>query len=344
MKSVKQHVKKLTPLAASIMLVLGTSSSAFAGMGGGGMGGGGGGDNTVVTGQSSYTVNVRNVDKTMSDSQTVRFWGFNSELPAPTIIVGEGDTFDLGLNMMMAPQESAPYNGHTIHLHGLDVPTAEDGVPETGAPVNGDTYTFTTGAGWAGTYAYHCHVHTVKHLEMGMYGMIVVKPVDAQGNTTNELYSGGPTYDHELYWTLSTVDPDYHTATGDSTVFADYNPQYFLVYGKEGLSRNAPANDLAANGGDNVVFRLSGMHSTNSTFSVLDGNNNPQQFTVYMQAGRTLQVPETVTSLDIAPGQTFDAMITLPSGSGALYPQVEYKTLRDNTPYTNGTVYNRITY
>ncbi|MDH5654854.1 MAG: multicopper oxidase domain-containing protein [Spirochaetia bacterium] len=316
--------------------------------GGGGGGGGGGttttGGGTVVTGVNTYSVNVRNVNKTMSDGANVNFWGFNSEIPGPVIIVGENQRFDLTLQGGMWPHEMSPYQGHTIHLHGLDVPQSEDGVPETGAPVMGDTYTFYTGSGWAGTYAYHCHVHTVKHLEQGMYGMIVVKPVDSAGNTTNEVYSGGPRYDYEEFWTLSTVDPAYHTATGDSTVFADYNPKYYLISGKEGLSQASPAKTLAAAPGKNVIYRLNGMHSVNSTFSVKDASGNAKAFTVYMQAGRKLAQPETVTSLDVAPGQTFDVLLTLPSSSGTLYPQLTYKDLRNNMPYTNGTVYTKVTF
>ena len=358
MKSMNSIIKKtayrfkfsiVTALGASAVMLGGFvfSVSGQRGPGGGGMGGGGGGgtagNGTVVTGVNSYSVNVRNVNKTMSDGASVNFWGFNSEIPGPVIVVGENKRFDLTLNMQMAPMEMS-YMGHTIHLHGLDVPQSEDGVPETGAPVMGDTYTFYTGSGWAGTYAYHCHVHTVKHLEQGMYGMIVVKPIDSAGNTTNEVYAGGPRYDYEEFWTLSTVDPAYHTASGDSTVFADYNPKYYLISGKEGRSQSAPTKTLAAASGKKVIFRLNGMHSVNAEYSVKDANGNPYYFTVYMQAGRKLAQPETVTSLTISPGQTFDVLLTIPSGSGTLYPQITYSELRYGTAYANGTVFSKVTY
>lgn len=301
----------------------------------------------------NQTLCVRNLDKRMSDGATVRFWGFTTScmgmgaglLPGPEVVVGTGDTLNLTLNMMMAPQEPAPYNGHTIHLHGADVPTAEDGVPETGAPVNGDTYTWVTKAEEAGSYMYHCHVHTVKHLEMGMYGALIVRPRDASGNFMNRLTADAATaYDYVQTYLLSTVDPAYHTATGDSTVFADYNPKYYLLGGNEGKSASAPALSLAAAVSKKVALRLIGIHSVNSTFSIRDANGNAKSFTVYVQDGRQWPTAQTVTSLDVSPGQRFDIVFTTPSTSGTWYPQVSYKNLRDGAIYANGTVYGKVTF
>lgn len=299
----------------------------------------------------NQTVCVRNLDKTMSDGATVRFWGFTTncmgmaagQLPGPAVEVGVGDTLNLTLDMMMAPQEPAPYDGHTIHLHGADVPTAEDGVPETGAVVTGDTYTWLPTAKEAGSYMYHCHVHTVKHLEMGMYGALIVRPRDANGNFMNRITSDAATaFDYVQNYVLSTVDPAYHTATGDSTVFADYNPKYFLINGNEGKTTSAPATTLAAAPNKKVSLRLIGIHSVNSTFSIKDAAGNAQPFTIHVQDGRTLPTAQTVTSVDISPGQRYDIIFTTPATSGTWYPQVAYKKLRDNAVYA--TTYGKVTF
>lgn len=304
---------------------------------------------------------VATMNKTMSDGQTVTFWVFGTgggmcgggALPAAAIEIGvypEGsaatDTLNLTLNINgMTPQENAPYNGHTIHLHGADVTTAEDGVPETGSPVNGDTYTWTPTRDMAGSYPYHCHVHTVKHLEMGMYGAMVVRPKDAAGNWLNQLtHNTATAFNYVQNYVLGTVDPAYHTATGDSTVFADYNPRYFMISGAEGRSTAAPATSLSVARNSKVALRLIGMHSTNATFSVKDGSGNAKPFIVYTQDGRELSSPETVTSLDIAPGQRFDVIFITPSTAGTWYPQVTYKEMRNGTAYTNGTTYGRVTF
>lgn len=296
---------------------------------------------------------VGSLNLTLSGT-SVPFWGFSdctggggmggtASVPGPLLEVGVGDTLNLTLDVMMAPMEPMPYNGHTIHLHGADVAQSEDGVPDTGSSVTGDTYTWSPTSVMAGSYPYHCHVHTVKHLEMGMYGPIIIRPRDTAGNFMKQITTNAATaYDYEQILLMSTVDPTYHTVSGDSTVFADYNPQYFLLNGKEGKTTSAPASTLAAAVGKKVAIRLIGMHSTNSTFQIKDASGATVLFTVYVQDGRAWPTAQSVTSIDISPGGRFDVIVTLPTTTGALYPQVTYTKLRDNAAY--GTVYSKITF
>lgn len=319
------------------------------GGGGGDMGGGGGGvvgGAVPVLDATNVNLVVRAINKTMSDGNNVTFWVFcengmggggggGCTLPSPTLELGVGQQANINLNMMMAPQEQPPYHGHTIHPHGVDVPQSEDGVPETGAPVLGDTYSFSVDSRYVGSHMYHCHVHTVKHLEMGMYGALIVK----SGNRIN---NNGPSYDYEWNWVLSTVDPSYHNAVQDSPVFADYNPRYFLINGEEGRSISVPAQTLTAAPGARVAIRLIGIHSVNSTFRIRNAGGSNQTFTVHNVDGFALPNPQNVTSVEVSPGQTKDIMVTLPSGSGSWYPQVSYGNLRNNSTYSNGTVYTRL--
>lgn len=316
----------------------------------------------AATAADAATINtsicVRNLNKTMSDGASVTFWGFTAscggmgsgQVPGPAIEVGSypagsglTDTLNLTLNMQMAPQEMAPYNGHTVHMHGADVPTAEDGVPETGAVVTGDTFTFTPASNFVGSLMYHCHVHTVKHLEMGMYGALIVRPKNTSGVFLNQLtQSTASAYDYVQNYVFSSVDPAYHTATGDSTVFADYNPKYFLISGNEGKTTSAPAQTLAAAVNKKVALRLIGIHSVNGTFSVKDGSGNAKSFTVYTRDGRALPTPQVMTSLDISPGQRADIVFTTPSATGTWYPQMAYKNLRNGGVLS--TAYGRVTF
>ncbi len=301
------------------------------------------------------TLGVVQTTRTLSDGNQVPFWVYcfmgstapggcmNPRLPGPLLELGANQQGSVTLTVgMMTPQEDAPYDGHTIHFHGLDLPQGEDGVPDTGASTSGDTYTMQLDERYVGSHKYHCHVHTVKHLEMGMYGGFVIRAVDAQGNFLNTINNGGPAYDFEWNMVLSTVDPRYHTTVGDNVVFASYVPQYFLINGNEGLSRNAPAETLTAAAGADVAIRLMGLHSVNATFRILDANNNPWEFVLHNMDGFKLNTPQTVTEIAITPGQTRDIMITLPNTPGVLYPEVTYRRLRDDTAYD--TVFTQLTF
>lgn len=307
-----------------------------------------------VLNATSTTLVVQMQNKAMHDGVNVPFWVFCQQgtamagcpLAGPYLQLGVGQTANVVLNMMGAPQEPAPYQGHTIHPHGLDVPQSEDGVPETGAAVLGDTYTFSVDNRYVGSHMYHCHVHTVKHLEMGLYSAFIVKDVDSGGNLLNVITHGGPTYDYEWNMVLSTVDPTYHSmnAVGDSTVFADYNPKYFLVNGNEGLSTSAPADTLTAAVSKKVAIRLIGLPSVNATFSIKNAGGTTQSFTVYNVDGFALPSPQSKTSLVVSPGSTADVLVTLPSTSSTWYPQVTYTNLRNGGGYTNGTVYAKLAF
>ncbi len=341
-------ISKTLMLAFGLLLIIGLTPSEAMAMSK--MVGGGGVD--VVNATSGATLEVHMVNKTMSDGVNVPFWVFcvsgssNCHLPGPTLELGVGQTANFNLNVMGAPQEMPPYQGHTIHPHGLDVLQSEDGVPETGAPVLGDNYSFTVDTRYVGSHMYHCHVHTVKHLEMGMYAAFVVKAVDNLGNFVNAINQNGPAFDYEWNWVLSTVDPTYHAdnAVGDSTVFANYTPKYFLVNGNQGLSKTAPAETVTAATGKKIAIRLVGIHSVNGTFQIKDASGNAQSFVIYNRDGFALPSPQTVTSLEVNPGRTVDIMATLPSTSSSWYPQITYKSLRDATAYTNGTVYTRLNF
>lgn len=306
------------------------------------------------------TLGVMSLTKTLGGQQ-VTFWVYcimgstdpggcmNPQLPGPVLELGVGAQGSVTLMVgmmggggMMMPGEPAPYDGHTIHFHGLDVPQSEDGVPETGASTSGDTYTFNVDSRYVGSHKYHCHVHTVKHLEMGMYGAFVVRAVDAQGNFVNTINQDGPAYDFEWNWVLSTVDPRYHTATGDNIVFATYVPQYFLVNGNEGTTRGAPAETLTAVPGADVAIRLMGLHSVNATFRILNSANVPQTFVLHNRDGFALNTPQQVTEIEISPGQTKDIMISLPNTPGVFYPEVTYRHLADDSPYS--TVFSTLTF
>ncbi len=67
----------------------------------------------------------------------------NAQFPAPIIYATVGDVVEIRLkNLGVAANPDAPNDPHSIHLHGLDVDAANDGVPETSVgavPANAGT-------------------------------------------------------------------------------------------------------------------------------------------------------------------------------------------------------------
>ncbi|MFV1984462.1 MAG: multicopper oxidase domain-containing protein [Thiohalomonadales bacterium] len=365
------HLIKNTILASAITLTAINGSNAYA-------------EKTIPlialpsAANTTQNLSVTTLTKTMSDNKAIEFWVFCPSgsgtgmgsmcpgsqlktLPGPTLTMKAGTTANVTLNMHMAPQEKSgpitdanPYIGHTIHLHGLDMETQFDGVPETfqaeainngssvdlrngfDYPINSDPNNIRVDDRFVGSHMYHCHVHTVKHLEMGMYGAFVVT---SKSNSKLINNSGTTTFDDEWIMMISTVDPAYHTtaAKDDSTIFADYNPRYFLINGEEGngaLINPLLSKTITLTSGQsrNLVIRLMGIHSTNATFSIMSGANKIP-FTLYNVDGFALKTPRTVTSVELSPGQTKDVIITLDK-AGTYNPQVMFGDLRNNQPYT----------
>lgn len=171
------------------------------------------------------------LDLNMPDGRKVRFWGFED----PNSRAGE--TFPSAPIRVRAGQivhtriESAK-GSHTIHHHGLQPTTFNDGVGHVSFEVNGD-YTYQWRPAVPGTYFYHCHKNTVLHFEMGMYGMLIVDPPTGPG----KVFANGPAYDAEALWVADDVDPRWHELNqdaglcGEDVGLNDFRPEYFMLSG-----------------------------------------------------------------------------------------------------------------
>jgi FtsP/CotA-like multicopper oxidase with cupredoxin domain len=181
----------------------------------------------------------------------VRFWGFFDtvrQFPSEAIRVVEGEIVHCTLNSSL--------NSHTIHWHGIEPTTMNDGVGHMSFEVTG-SYKYQWQANSAGNYFYHCHKNTVLHFEMGMYGMLIVDPPNPNGPLApvQPPYAiGGPgyirrgneivPYDVEAIWVTDDVDPRWHSLQHNagfgngvnldpfpSAGLNVFNPQYFLITG-----------------------------------------------------------------------------------------------------------------
>lgn len=198
-----------------------------------------------------------NLDLTMPDGVKVRFWGFKSpdgeaQFPNEAIRVPQGKIIHTHLEVRK--------NAHTIHHHGIEPSTFNDGVPHTSFEAKPE-YTYQWFSSQAGTYWYHCHVNATLHIEMGMYGQLIIDPPEGPGF----LFQEGPTYDVEKLWSVDEVDPRWHELNHHAGIACPFGPdvglhlfrpKYFFIHGVPSpLTEEHPRAVVEAAAGQNILIR-----------------------------------------------------------------------------------------
>jgi FtsP/CotA-like multicopper oxidase with cupredoxin domain len=256
----------------------------------------------------------------------VPIWGYGYigsngiTLPAPLLIFDVDDLVDV--NMINLSPEA-----HTIHLHGLDVDQANDGVPHTSFYVNtGESATYSFHAAHPGNYLYHCHVTTTLHLTMGMYGMIVVKYSD------NQLYSNGPTYEREYIYLASDLEIETNQFPAQAYPFHEIRPDYFMLNGFSGMDvENNPSQIIYYEEGEKVLLRLGSM-----AYSKIKFNFPPElQAEVFMSDGRVLPNSFDVQALEVYPGERFSVVIQPPNDFSGYVEATYYSMINNEELHTN---------
>src|SRR3954447_15804795 len=120
----------------------------------------------------TFELRIGPVAHQLGDDQ-VRMLAYNGSIPGPTVRVRQGSEITVHVHND-ADTEA------TVHWHGLRLDNAYDGVPnETQAPIPiGGEFTYGLRFPDAGLYWYHPHIREDYGLDMGLYGNLVVDPVD----------------------------------------------------------------------------------------------------------------------------------------------------------------------
>ena len=112
---------------------------------------------------------AREMDWEFRAGRATRAWGFNGQVPGPTIEARVGDVLEVRLTNHL-PEPTV------IHWHGLRLPAAMDGTDMQQRPVQpGESFTYRFLLPDAGTFWYHPHLNETVQLERGLYGAIVVR-------------------------------------------------------------------------------------------------------------------------------------------------------------------------
>src|SRR5262249_48152499 len=123
----------------------------------------------MVDGAKEFHLHAQPVKRELLPDLFVNHWGFNGSMPGPTIEVTEGDRVRIVLHNALPEPTS-------LHLHGLELPVAMDGVPfVVQDPIPpGKSFTYEVTLHQNGTYFYHAHFPMQEAI--GMVGLFIIHP------------------------------------------------------------------------------------------------------------------------------------------------------------------------
>ncbi len=221
------------------------------------------------------------VDPSLPINDIIGAYKGKVQVSAPIIGVDEGDEVYMTLTNLGFATRPDLDDSHTIHWHGFRNPIAYfDGVPEASisVPLARD-FPYYYQPEHPGTYMYHCHFEDVEHVQMGMNGIVYVRP--SQNGGTGSLPSGkyayndgdGSTaYDREVTMMLNEIDTRPHDRLLEiqEFVWSDYKPNFWTINGRSYPDTVKPSNDsslpsqpisslVQCNPGDRVLLRLANL-------------------------------------------------------------------------------------
>ncbi len=135
------------------------------------------------------------------------------------------------------------FDAHTLHWHGFrNVIPFFDGEPSGSVAVrSGQSFTYVYRPREPGTYMYHCHVEDVEHVQMGMTGLVFVRPLQ-DGDTSHYpsgryMYNdgdGSTGFDREFTMFLSEVWAEAHWADAHIQLpeWSDYHADFSMLNGR----------------------------------------------------------------------------------------------------------------
>ena len=193
------------------------------------------------------------VSPTASVGSLIATYKGHAQTSAPTLDFRQNDDIKITLTNLGLIQRPDLVDSHTIHWHGFDVPSPlNDGVPEVSVAVPiGRQLTYFYRPHREGTYMYHCHFEDVEHVQMGMTGIVFVRPTQdgtPLAGFTKFAYNdgdGSTGYHRHFAILLNEVWKDFHDGDRDiqESIATDYDPQWFTLNGRCYPDTLRPNND-----------------------------------------------------------------------------------------------------
>ncbi|PNY79466.1 multicopper oxidase family protein [Deinococcus koreensis] len=256
-----------------------------------------------------FTLEIHRVQTEISPGVSVEQWAFGlpgqpATVPGPELRVQVGDL----VRIRVVNTHDQP---HALHAHGITSLAQEmDGVPHTSTQIlPGGSYTYEFVATQAGTHAYHCHFQTNVHLDMGMYGALIVEPRAGEGRPW--------TAEHTL------ILDEWDSRQNPADLKHDVQPDLFLVNG-----RTYPLiPDVPVPEGELHLLRVIHMGAQPHSLH-LHGHS----FLVLAKDGHDLPAPFEADTLPVLPGERYDLLV---KGRDGAFPFHDHTTPQN----VNGGVY-----
>src|SRR5215831_19979191 len=192
---------------------------------------------------------VREVQKEISEGVTYTFWTFGGTTPGSFIRVRQGDTVEFHLRNH--PDSKMPHN---IDLHGV---TGPGGGAASSFTAPGHESQFTFKALNQGIYVYHCATAPVgMHIGNGMYGLLLVEPPEGMKKVDHEYYiMQGDFYTVGKYRERGHQDFDMQKAIDEKPTYVLFNGSEGALVGEHALKAKVgeTVRLFVGNGGPNLV-------------------------------------------------------------------------------------------
>ncbi|GAA2495858.1 multicopper oxidase domain-containing protein [Terrabacter carboxydivorans] len=290
----------------------------------------------------TYVFGFRDVTA-MTTAQEVAAVRGKAQISAPMLSFDEGDDVTITLSNLGLLMRPDLFDGHTLHWHGfVNAIPLFDGVPELSlaVPIGRDLSYFYRPHD-AGTYMYHCHFEDVEHVQMGMTGMVFVRPKQ-NGSVLGTVPAGarlayayndgdGSTrYDREFAFMITELwsAAHYRDAHIQVSDWTDYAPSFWLLNGRGYPDTIAPGGDptsteggrlqyqpissrITCNVGETVLLRLSNLGYQNHALTLDNVDMQVIAKDASLLRGRDgyTNYLETNT-VDVGPGESRDVLVT----------------------------------
>jgi FtsP/CotA-like multicopper oxidase with cupredoxin domain len=229
-------------------------------------------------GNPLYIFGFVRVPENLTITQLITQYKCHAQMSAPTLDFLQDDDIKITLTNLGLAQRPDLTDSHTVHWHGFDIPSPlNDGVPEVSVAVPiGKQLTYFYRPRREGTYMYHCHFEDVEHVQMGMTGVVFVRPkqdgttMTFDGKTfTKFAYNdgNGATGYHRHFAILLNEDwSHFHDGDRDiqETIPTDFDPEWFTLNGRSYPDTVLPNDEDAVAAGRNDL-RIGTLNGTLGT-------------------------------------------------------------------------------